>query len=214
VEIIRRHGSRLAGWASERDGGPASALNKGFEGSTGEIMCWLNSDDMLMPGALRYVAGYFSRHPEVDAVYGHRVVVDEQDWEVGRWVMPRHDGEMLLWADYIPQETLFWRRSLWECAGGRLDESYQFAFDWDLLLRFQKCDARIVRLPYFLGCFRVHAAQKSTVEIGTVGAADVARLRERELGHIFGEDRLSSRVISYQRKAIWCDRLLRWGIRW
>ncbi|MEY4482668.1 MAG: hypothetical protein RL693_120 [Verrucomicrobiota bacterium] len=214
VEIIRGHEGRLRGWLSERDSGPASAINKGFAQSTGDIMAWLNSDDLLMPGAVRFVASYFARHPEVDAVYGHRVVIDERDWEVGRWVLPRHDGEMQLWADYIPQETLFWRRSLWERTGSHLDESHKFAFDWDLLLRFQKAGARIVRLPWFLGCFRVHDAQKSTAEIGTVGLSEMARLRERELGSLFSEERLNRKVVMFQRKAVWCDRLLRWKVRW
>jgi glycosyltransferase involved in cell wall biosynthesis len=214
VEVIRRHEARLAGWDSERDGGPACAVNRGFATSTGDIMAWLNSDDLLMPGAVRFVASYLARHPEVDAVYGHRVVIDERDWEVGRWVLPRHDGEMLLWGDFIPQETLFWRRSLWERAGGRLDESFKFAFDWDLLLRFQKAGARIVRLPWHLGCFRVHDAQKSTADIHTVGQEETRRLRERELGPQFHPARLEHQVVRFQRKAVWCDRLLRWGIRW
>jgi len=214
VEIIKGYQGRLGSWRSEPDGGPAEAINRGFAGSQGSIMAWLNSDDLLMPGALRHVASYFAKHPEVDAVYGHRIVIDERDWEVGRWVLPRHDGELLLWVDYVPQETLFWRRSLWERVGAHLDESYKFAFDWDLLLRFMRCGARIVRLPRFLGCFRVHDAQKSTVEINTVGAAEVARLRERELRHVFSEHRLGQQVIRFQGRAVWHDRLLRWGVRW
>jgi glycosyltransferase involved in cell wall biosynthesis len=214
VEIIRRHEARIARWRSEPDSGPAEALNKGFTDSTGDVMGWLNSDDLLMPGAVRHVASYFARHPEVDAVYGHRVIVDDRDWQVGRWVLPRHDGRMLLWGDYIPQETLFWRRSLWDRVGARLDETFKFAFDWDLLLRFEKAGARIVRLPWFLGCFRVHDAQKSTFEISTTGMAEMARLRERELGSLYSEDRLGRKVILFQHKAVWCDRLLRWGVRW
>jgi glycosyltransferase involved in cell wall biosynthesis len=214
VELIRKHEARLASWRSEPDSGPAAAINRGFARSRGEIMAWLNSDDQLVPGAIGFVADYFARHPEVDAVYGHRLVVDERDWQVGRWVLPRHDARMLLWADYIPQETLFWRRGLWEKTGAALDESFKFAFDWDLLLRFQKAGGRIVRLPWFLGCFRVHDAQKSTVDISTVGMAEMARLRERELGSGFDEDRLQRHVIAMQRKAVWCDRLLHWGVHW
>ena len=120
---------------------------------------------------------------------------------------------MLLWVDYIPQETLFWRRSLREKAGARLDESFKFAFDWDWLLRFEKAGARLVRLPWFLGSFRVHDSQKSTVEIGTT-QEEMARLRSRELGPLFGKDRLARRVVLFQGRAIWHDRLLRWGARW
>jgi glycosyltransferase involved in cell wall biosynthesis len=214
LSVLKQYEARLTSWSSERDSGPASAVNRGFSQSQGEIMAWLNSDDLLMPGVLHFVADYFHHHPEVDVLYGHRVVIDDRDWEVGRWVLPRHDGEMLLWADFVPQETLFWRRELWEKVGGGLDESYQFAFDWELLLRFQKAGAHMVRLPRFMGCFRVHDAQKSTTEINTVGIAEMTRLREREMGPGFKVDKLDRRVVAFQRRAIWCDRLRRLGVRW
>lgn len=214
VEVLRRHEADLAGWSSAPDTGAANAINRGFADSTGEIMAWLNSDDLLMPGAVRFVADYFMRHPEVDAVYGHRIIIDERDRQVGRWVLPPHDAEMLQWADYVPQETLFWRRSLWEKVGSRLDESFGFAFDWDLLLRFEQAGARLVRLPYFLGCFRVHDAQKSIAEINGTGRAEVARIRQRVLGQQFTEERLERRAVHFQRRALWHDRLLRWGLRW
>jgi len=214
VEVIQNHKGKIASWQSEKDSGPASAINRGFAPSKGEIMAWLNSDDLFVPGAMRFVAAYFASHPEVDVVYGHRLIIDERDWQVAHWVLPKHDPEMILWGDYIPQETMFWRRSIWEKTGGQLDESFKFAFDWELLLRFHKAGAKIVRLPYYLGCFRVHDAQKSTAEIGSVGMTEMARLRERELGRQFTPEKLSRRTIIFQRAAIWCDRLLRLGIRW
>src|SRR5205085_3890693 len=116
---------------------------------------------VLLPGALAYVAKYFASHPTVDAVYGQRVMVDEHDRKVGVWVLPRHDDEELALIDFVPQETLFWRRSLWEAAGGQIDASLRFAIDWELLLRFREQGAKIVRLPRFLGAFRVHEEQKT-----------------------------------------------------
>ena len=82
----------------------------------------MNSDDLLLPGTLNYVAGYFEKHPDVDVVYGHRVLIDEYDREIGRWVLPPHDDEILSWADYVPQETLFWRRRIWDKTGAAMDE--------------------------------------------------------------------------------------------
>src|SRR5207302_369335 len=149
----------------------ANGLNVGFEHATGEIMAYLNSDDVLLPGALNYVANYFREHPEVDVVYGHRVVIDEYDQEIGRWVLPGHDDEVLSWADYVPQETLFWRRRIWEDAGGMIDESFRFAIDWDLLIRFRDAGARMARLPRFLGGFRVHPHQKTSKEMADIGVS-------------------------------------------
>ncbi|NWG76056.1 MAG: glycosyltransferase, partial [Rubrivivax sp.] len=106
-DILRRYAPRLAAWTSAPDTGQARAILTGFQKVHGDIMAWLNSDDLLMPGALRFVGEFFSRHPHVDALYGHRVIIDEEDREVGRWVLPRFDARTLRWIDYVPQETLF-----------------------------------------------------------------------------------------------------------
>jgi glycosyltransferase involved in cell wall biosynthesis len=181
-EILERYSPRLTNWASESDSGQANAINSGMSHATGEIMAYLNSDDLLLPGAVSYVAWYFAKHPKVDVVYGHRVLINEDDMEIGRWVLPRHDDALLDWVDYVPQETLFWRRRIWDAVGGRMDEEFRFALDWDLLLRFRGADANIVRVPRFLGAFRVHSAQKTTAQAHGLGAAEMARLRSRVLG--------------------------------
>jgi GT2 family glycosyltransferase len=184
VAILERYEKRLAGWESKPDGGQSQAINRAFARTSGEIMAWLNSDDILFPGTLEYVAEFFMTHPEIDVVYGHRVLVNEKGQEIGRWILPPHDDEVLSWADYVPQETLFWRRSIWEKAGGRIDESFRFAMDWDLLLRFREAGARFARLSRFLGAFRVHAEQKTSADIGDIGFAEMDRLRERALGRV------------------------------
>jgi len=182
-EIIARYASRLTHWASEPDTGQADAIRKGFARiekalSPMDIMAWFNSDDLVAPRALAYVASYFAAHPEVDAVYGHRIIIDDADREVGRWVMPTHEADSIEWIDYVPQETLFWRKRAWDIAGG-IDPSFQFALDWDLLARFHQAGCTIVRLPYFLGCFRVHLQQKTSQVIHTTGASEMARIRQR-----------------------------------
>lgn len=166
------------------DSGLAQALNQGFATVHGDVLGWLNGDDVLLPGALRYVARFLGDHPEIDVVYGHRIVIDENGAEIGRWLLPPHDGRVLSYADYVPQETLFWRRTLWDRVGARIDESFRFAVDWDLLIRFREAGARFVRLPRFLGAFRAHAAQKSVREMADLGAAEKARIWMRTLGHL------------------------------
>jgi hypothetical protein len=83
-------------------------------------MAWLNSDDLLAPGSLRFLGEYFATHPEVDVIYGDRIIIDDDDRDVGRWIMPRHNPARLEWIDYVPQETLFWRKSAWDIAGGTI----------------------------------------------------------------------------------------------
>ena len=210
VEVLKGCEDRLAHWESAPDTGQADAINRGMDRATGEIMAYLNSDDVLLPGALQYVARYFQRHPEVDVVYGHRVLLDQKDREIGRWVLPRHNDDVLSWADYVPQETLFWRRRIWEATGGTL-EDFKFALDWDLLLRFRDAGANIVRAPRFLGGFRVHPAQKSQtmVEQGKEGAREIARIRRRELGHVPDREELGRGLRGYLRRHVVLHKLYR-----
>jgi GT2 family glycosyltransferase len=182
-QIIASYASRLRHWESVKDNGQADAIGRGFRHiepslAPNDVMAWLNSDDLLAPGALRFVAEYFAMHPEVDVLYGHRIIIDDDDRDVGRWIMPRHDPETLEWIDYVPQETLFWRKRAWDRVGG-IDPSFHFALDWDLLARFQQAGCRMVRVPYFLGAFRVHAEQKTSQAIHTTGADEMRRIRTR-----------------------------------
>jgi GT2 family glycosyltransferase len=182
IDVLRRHASRLTYWDSAPDGGQAAAINLGMQRTTGEIMAYLNSDDLLLPGSLAYVAEYFQEHPTVDVVYGHRVVIDERGAEVGRWVLPPHDDQAIAFADFIPQETMFWRRRAWERVGASLDESFHFAMDWDLILRFRAAGLVFRRAPRFLGAFRVSPQQKSLAAWLPFGRRESERLTERTLG--------------------------------
>jgi ADP-heptose:LPS heptosyltransferase/GT2 family glycosyltransferase len=215
VAIIQRYADRLAGWVSEKDRGQADAVCRGFQilgGEPTDIMAWLNSDDLLAPRSLRFVAEYFVSHPEVDVIYGHRIIIDEHDREIGRWIMPRHDPKSLEWIDYVPQETMFFRRSIYEAVGG-LDSSFQFALDWDLLARFQQAKARVVRLPYFLGCFRLHSEQKTSQHIHTQGFEEMTRIRTRIHGPVIDNSRIDHYARKTRLEGAIISRCLSLGIR-
>ena len=210
--IIERYRNRLAFAASEKDHGQVYAIEKGFSRISGEVMAYLNSDDLLEPGALKFAGDFFSRNPGVDAIYGHRLIIDEAGKEIGRWVSPRYNPSLLRIVDYIPQETLFWRRSIYDRVGG-LDRNWSFALDWDLLLRFASAGARIVRVPYFLGRFRMHSSQKSEVLINTVGRTDIDALRKRELGFCPDPPALEACYRRLKRESLLWSLLLRRGVR-
>jgi glycosyltransferase involved in cell wall biosynthesis len=175
IQILKSYGTKLQ-WQSKPDTGQANAINRGFCAVSGDIMGYLNSDDMLLPGTLAYIVKAFRENPKVDVVYGHRVFMDTQGFEIGRCILPPHHAETLKWADYIPQETLFWRRRVWEVVGP-MDENFDFAVDWDFVLRAQTAGFRFKRLPRFLACFRVHDQQKSIGMIEGVGAEEMRRIR-------------------------------------
>jgi len=169
----------------EGDFGQADALNRGFSRASGEVMGYLNSDDLFLPGTLHLVGRYFHDHPEVDVIYGNRLIVDEAGREVGRWILPDHDPEVLRFTDYIPQESMFWRRRIWDAAGAGFDANLHFAMDWELLLRFLDAGAVFAHVPGLFGIFRVHERQKSQANFTVRGAQEMAGLRSRCKGHLF-----------------------------
>lgn len=171
AEIIRRHESRLAGWVSERDGGQYAAVANGFARMKGEILGWLNSDDALVPGALSVVGEIFAQFPQIDWLTTTRPLF----WDArGRAVRCEalagfsragfFAGEHLkkpgsFDGGFIQQESTFWRRSLWEKAGG-FDPEFPLAGDFALWARFfQHAELHGIDAP--LAGFRLHDEQKT-----------------------------------------------------
>jgi len=172
VDIIRKYENRLAYWVSEPDKGQYDALNKGFAQTTGEIMAWLNADDKYTPWAFQVVAEIFSVSPQIEwltAIYP--LLWDEHGRAVGcsysegfgRQSFYRGanlPGMGCYARSFIQQESTFWRRSLWERAGGYIDTSLKYASDFELWARFwQHAELYGVATP--LGGFRVHKNQKT-----------------------------------------------------
>jgi glycosyltransferase involved in cell wall biosynthesis len=173
AEIIERHADRLAYWCSEPDAGHGDGLNKGFAHTTGDVMAWLNSDDKYVSGAFSVVGQIFAAFPEVEwlsSVYplawnrfGEAVF-----WEdAGGFSRPSFFGRATLpsarWysRSFVQQESTFWRRSLWERAGGRVDTSLALAADFELWARFYQ-HAELHGVAAFLGGFRVHSDQRTS----------------------------------------------------
>ena len=165
VEILKRYGDRLT-WVSERDRGQVDAINRGLRGATGDVVGWLNSDDVLMPGALDRVARGFGEHPEIEWLHGRCMIIDEHDREVRRWISAykhyrsrRHTLASFLTENYISQMTVFWRRAV-HGEIGYLDPEIRYAFDYDLFLRLAQRGA-----PHYLedpvACFRWYETSKS-----------------------------------------------------
>jgi glycosyltransferase involved in cell wall biosynthesis len=182
LSVIKQYEAHIAWWVSEPDTGQTAAINKGFVRSTGEIMAWINSDDLVASGAFHQVVDYFIEHPETQVVYGDRTLINEDGLDIGRWILPRHSNRVLKWADFVPQETLYWTRNAWSLIDGRLDETFRFAMDWDFLLRLSAKHIKIQHLPVFLGLFRIHEQQKTSSQMSSIGQEEIQIIRRRELG--------------------------------
>ena len=178
LSVIERYAASLDCVLIEPDDGQADALRKGFALATGDVLCYLNSDDVLTSGSLAFVVDFFENNPDVDAIYGNRLFLSPDDRLTGVWVLPPHSDYLMARWDFIPQEGCFWRRRLMERSGS-INPSFAFALDYDLFVRMMK-KGRFVHVDRFLAGFRVHPASKSSTQYETVGRSEVARVREEQ----------------------------------
>lgn len=137
VDIIKKYEPWLSGWVSEPDRGQSEAINKGLRRCTGEIVCWLNSDDFLMPGALDVVASTLARGSEKFALVGHaiRVHADGRKPDILKGRFAGRERLLRFWmGHHMPQSSIFWRRELLDEVG-YLDESEDLVMDFDYWVR-------------------------------------------------------------------------------
>jgi glycosyltransferase involved in cell wall biosynthesis len=162
IDIIKKYESSLAYWISEPDQGMYYAIQKGFEKSTGEILAWLNSDDKYHEGCLNVVANIFSELETVDWITGTPSLFNEDGLCVKIFPCARWSESRFWVGDYrwIQQESIFWRRSLWEKAGSTLDLTNKFAADFELWCRFFKY-SKLNSVETVLSGFRFHGNQIS-----------------------------------------------------
>lgn len=199
VEIIKKYQSRLSYWVSEPDRGQSNAINKGFALAEGEILNWLNSDDILMPSAVSIAVRHLAAHPQVGMVYGDRLVIDSKGNIVGLVELPSFRKTWMKYNHRIPQETAFFRRQCWQDAGA-LDETLHGCLDYDLWVRFAR-RTDIHHIPFILGAYRTHALAKSTKDTGAPQS-----LMRRELAAVilrhFGKRRRAIVKRFYKRWAV------------
>lgn len=181
VRIIEKCRSGISTFISEPDCGHADAVNKGFEASTGEVMGWINSDDVLLPGALDFVERLFSARPDIEWITGRSSSMDEEG-RIG-WIGPLRPWSRLRFLSgdhkWIQQESTFWRRSLWERVGGGLELRYSVANDFDLWRRFFRY-AELHTVDRHLGCFRIRSGQRS-IKFKALYEAEMAAIHAEEL---------------------------------
>lgn len=169
VDIIEKYADRLAYWVSEKDQGMYHAIQKGFQYSTGEVMGWINSDDIHHPRSLFSIGQIFSDFKEISWLQGFPNSVDEH----GRTVIVfSNDGvDKFFYYDkryryiksFIQQESTFWRRSLWNKAGAHVSTEYKYAGDFELWIRFFQHE-KLYNVYGLLGSFRVSRSEQASVD--------------------------------------------------
>lgn len=166
VEVLSSYGSRIR-WVSEKDQGQADALNKGFRMAGGELLGWLNADDLYVAGALEAVGAFFAAHPGTAWAFGHCNIIDEHGREIRKVIsdykarrLCRYSYRSLLCENFISQMGVFMRRTAFDAVGRTFDSSRHWAMDYDLWLRL---GARFepALIDRTLGRFRMYGATKS-----------------------------------------------------
>jgi glycosyltransferase involved in cell wall biosynthesis len=160
--ILERYAPRLAYWVSEPDRGQVHAINKGLARATGEVVAYLNSDDLYLPGALSAVGEHFARHPECEWVCGDTILFGQDEpTRLVRTVVPSSPGAWLSWAYKAPQPGMFWRRRLLE---GGFDERFKYCFDHELYVRLLLEGRRCAHLRLPVAAYRLHGESKTVAE--------------------------------------------------
>jgi glycosyltransferase involved in cell wall biosynthesis len=183
LEVIKRYAHRLAWWVSEPDRGQTDAINKGFGRARGEILAWLNSDDVYLPGTVSQAVAFLQAHPDAGMVYGDAHFIDWRGAVIGRFPAAQTDYRKLRRGYvHIPQQASFFRASLWRQVGP-LDPSFFFAMDYDLWVRLA-AHARLVYVPKMWASFRLHG-QGKTIAADDRCWPEMLRVHRRDGGSWF-----------------------------
>jgi glycosyltransferase involved in cell wall biosynthesis len=161
VEVIKKYADKITFWVSEKDKGQAEAINKGFKKATGDILCWLNSDDYYFNDTLHYIAKNLDVSKkeilfgEVDHIFEPHGKIKPSN------VKNKYENYQLELYDFIIQPGSFWTKKVWEEVG-EVNENLHFVFDWDWFVRAKKVNTNFKYHKRTLAMYRVHDAHKTS----------------------------------------------------
>lgn len=170
LDIIKKYADRLSWWISEPDVGQSDAINKGFAKAKGKYFLWLNSDDLMLPGALEAAMRYLQKHPSCNWLTGDTIYFDESGtilrciygpyWS--SWLMKR-----TMVCNMVNGPSSIFQRLIYEKVGG-VDASLKYAMDMDLWMKFVDIGIRFHRIHRYIWGFRIHQGSKTSHSIGNV----------------------------------------------
>jgi len=178
-DILKKYENRISWWISEADKGQSDAINKGFRKATGDIMAWINSDDIYMPGTLKRIAAQVIEHgPGI--YFGeciHFRLSDAGLFASGSEVEQNFKVDLLHEYDYMIQPASFWTKNVWKTVG-EIRTDLEFGLDWEWFLRARNLGVKFIPVHKCLALYRLHEAHKT----GTGG-----RKRQEEIYRIYKE---------------------------
>lgn len=167
IDIIQKYESHLAWWVAETDEGQADAINKGMAIAQGEIVAWLNSDDLYLPGAVAAAVASYQAHPQINFVYGNAITIDARGYPIKELVFPDWELEDLAGFRIICQPAVFMRREAFQAVNG-LDRHYHFMLDHNLWVRIASL-GEIRHENQFWAAARHHEEAKNVSQAAAFG---------------------------------------------
>jgi glycosyltransferase involved in cell wall biosynthesis len=199
-DVIRSFEPHIAYWVSEKDRGQSHAINMGLAKATGDVLCWLNSDDVFLPGALNAVAYTFNSHSDWDWISGPCLKFGDRFHElVGYFEQPADAAEWMVHCP-ISQPSTFWRRKLYE-KHGDLDESFNFALDFEYWIRFVTAGETLHFIDRPLSAYRLHDVSK-TVAHAEKFKAEELRLRAKHIDKLSAAQRSKLDALLHRSSAM------------
>jgi len=200
AEVVKPYLSRLT-YISEPDYGQTHAINKGFAMARGEIVAWLNSDDVFLPGAVSRAVAALQANPEAAVVYGEGYLIDAQSNVKERFPYTQHFDlwKLVYLSDYILQQSVFFRKSALEIVGP-LREDLNFVMDWEILIRLGK-KYEFVRLEEYMGSLREYEAAKTSAG-GVARAHEIWRMLRAHCGSLLPPGFVTYGFVTYEREAV------------
>jgi glycosyltransferase involved in cell wall biosynthesis len=181
--ILNKYRGQIDIIVQEKDNGQADAINKGFKLADGEILAYLNSDDCFAaPNVVSHAVQYFLDHDQADVVYGKRYYINVNGFFQLSYPFREFNQSILNRSCYLPQECCFWTKQIFDKSGSSVNESYHFAMDYELWLRFLKNGAQFAAIDHVYGYFRWYPGQKSVDEWESTGVPEIAKLQTEYFG--------------------------------
>jgi glycosyltransferase involved in cell wall biosynthesis len=163
VEILEKYSDKISYWHSKKDNGQADAINQGMNLSSGEVVCWINSDDMYLPGILLDIGKRFRGLTDENyLIYGSALTINQVDGHLisGSHLASPFDAFTLTYNDFIVQPSSFWTRKLWQSTG-ELNPKYHYVLDWDWFIRASRF-AEFEYVNKFFSVYRFHELHKTS----------------------------------------------------
>lgn len=160
LEVLKKYqGTCNLKWISERDKSNTDAMNKGFRMATGDIYCWLDSDDLYLPETIKKAIEVFENRPEIDVVFGDVLIIDDAGREINYIRHEKFDCDIAIYGGMsVSAQAIFWRKAVHKKLNG-LDEKYVVTADYDFFIRMGLSGAKFYHLRSFLGAYRYHPGQ-------------------------------------------------------